>query len=214
MNLQQSFDNFEKAFGRFLEVVIEKHGSHDQSTHGRGGGGSAGGSRSGKRDPKTTVKISHGTSAELVDKILKEGLIPFEPATEGHYSADSPEGLGKQPKAVYATTKGTNEAAEWGSNAVQKWNRKDQADIVVFEIEMPRSSLEFDPIEKGAVISRERIPPEAIKAVSFYKATKFKGVEKQYRMSVVDGKLKSMEKKETSTSLFVPMIVEESGGDE
>lgn len=38
MSLSRSFQDFEKSVDELVSAVRRKHGSHDQSTHGRGGG--------------------------------------------------------------------------------------------------------------------------------------------------------------------------------
>lgn len=108
--------------------------------------------------------VYHGTSSHNLDSILKHGLMPKKPSTEGHY-----KDLDWQPKGVYVSTL-PKVARVWGYSTVALENPllEDQPIIrmnrlvCVLTIEIDEDELNPDTEVTNSFYIERVIRPEEI----------------------------------------------------
>ena len=107
----------------------------------------------------------HGTSSHNLDSILKHGLMPKKPSTEGHYKE-----FDEQPKGVYMST--LPEVAKiWGRSAVtleklyldnQSTVKTNRLAVCVLTVEINEDELNPDPEVVNSFYIERVIRPEEI----------------------------------------------------
>lgn len=109
--------------------------------------------------------VYHGTSVELIDAILKNGLKANKPDISNwalNYE-------GEVPKGVYGALD-ARVAAEWtlykAEQALGDEIPLGEARLCIFQIRIPREVLKSDPMMKGARYYPEDIPPDWIVGVA------------------------------------------------
>lgn len=158
----------EDALGLTVESVRNVYcktgkGGGKDPTCSKGSGKSKGEKKPRQRKPVEMVRVFHGTSNDLVNSILKEGLLMKTPSLEHYPDMES------QPTGVYISTDGRI-AASWGEETAYLAGGKEKGvTFVVFEAEIPKEWMEPDygVIGLDAYRVKQDIPPSMLKRVLF-----------------------------------------------
>jgi len=160
-------------------------------------GGSYGGGTQESEIPP--IQIYHGTTKEVVDSILKNGIEARLPG-EGRYGID----VSSQPKGVYCGDD-LRTAINWGGAALEQMSylagipRSEMTgEFAIIEAEVPRTSIKTDPVVTTAYYVNRDVSVSEIKAVHFVTGGSLQ------RHPVVGGALK-----QDTMTIYVPIVTDQ-----
>mgnify|MGYP003349254049 CR=1 FL=1 len=152
----------------------------------------------------------HGTSEEVVESILKNGIRPSEPKARG---STRPGEVRGQPRGVYVAP--SLEDAEWWAN-LRISGSPEGVRLAIFEVSgLDTQELKPDPKREGSFYSVKSIPPENLKSVTMYRYESRQIAPGRYRsvvkdrekFAIVGGKLRKAKAPDVAT-WFIPVWLE------